>query len=76
MHPIKQLLQQEGRKLYWLADQTGYARSYVWSVLNGHFRPSSDFRRACSRVMGRPESELFTNIGPARPYRRQKREVA
>jgi transcriptional regulator with XRE-family HTH domain len=71
------MLQRDGKKILWLADQTGYGRSYVRSVLRGYFNPSASFRLACARVMGRPESELFLpSASSSRPYRRQKREVA
>lgn len=76
MHPIKEILRRDGRKLCWLAEKVGYNRRYVSAILNDQFNPSPQFKAACARVLGIPEGDLFLpRTGRVHKYREAKRRT-
>ncbi len=51
-----------------VAKQIGHNEHWVGRVLNGYGRPSPEFRRALSELLGVPESELFHDEFEPRPH--------
>jgi transcriptional regulator with XRE-family HTH domain len=47
------------------AQGTGYTRTWVSLVLNGHRRPSPEFRRKLAAYLDLPEAALFRDDEPA-----------
>lgn len=56
---LQAVLDQQERTASWLARKTGKSPSYVTRVLQGHRRPSEDFKARASEALGVPASLLF-----------------
>ncbi len=72
-HPIKGIMRNEGRKLAWLARETGYSNTYVIYALAGRWNPSHAFRQRCAEVLGRSIEDLFYETsGPVVPRKNEQ----
>ena len=56
---LRSVMEEQGRRHVWLAEQTGKSPSYVTRVMNGERNPSADFRAAAAKALDVAESELF-----------------
>jgi DNA-binding transcriptional regulator YdaS (Cro superfamily) len=56
---LKQILDHEGRRQSWLAEQIGVGRSVVCQWCSGHKQVPKDRRPQIARVLGRNEAEIF-----------------
>ena len=56
---LQAVLEQQERTASWLARRTGKSPSYVTRVLQGHRRPSEDYKARAAEALGVPESLLF-----------------
>lgn len=63
-HPARGILAVEGRLIRDVAWEAGYCPAYVGRVLARQLPLTAEFRRRLSRVLGRPESELFDSATP------------
>ena len=57
---IADLLETQGRSQVWLANITGYNRSYVSTLLNGSRPITDEFAQLAARYLGVPVSWLIS----------------
>ena len=57
--PLKQILESEGRKLTWLADQVGVQKSDVWRWVHGLHRPVEATQQRIADALGRHVDDVF-----------------
>lgn len=62
---LRTVMQRQGRRHVWLAEQTGKSPSYITRVLNGERNPSPEFRIAAAKALGMDERDLFEEAKPA-----------
>ena len=61
-HPLWHVLEHQGRKLWWLAQRTGYSESHLWALKAGKFPCTPDFRQKAAKALDLPEHVLFRPI--------------
>lgn len=57
--PLKRIMDEEGRRYSWLADELGVSRSRVREWLKGWHKPVQPRREEIARVLGRTVDELW-----------------
>jgi len=57
--PLKQELEQQGRRQDWLAREVGVNISTVWEWVHGIKKPSPDNQRKIAKALGRKLGDLF-----------------
>lgn len=60
----KQLIQEKGLKIGWLAQQCGVGRSYMGQVLSGQRTPSPTLIRLMAVKLNVDEAELLRDSAP------------
>lgn len=60
-----QVMEEQGRKATWLAEQTGFSSALISRVRNGERRPTTAFKRAVAKALEMDESELFPDAEQA-----------
>jgi transcriptional regulator with XRE-family HTH domain len=63
--PALAILRMRGHTNSEVAHATGYSRTWVGLVLNGHRQPSPEFRRKLAAFTDLPEVALFRSDEPA-----------
>ena len=56
---FRRVVEQQGRRKVWLAEQIGVSPSHVTRVMNGERTAGPDFRRRAAELLEVPEHELF-----------------
>ena len=59
--PIWAIMDDEGRRISWLAQRAGYTRVYLSYVKAGKRHGSARFRARCAAALGRSVAELFAD---------------
>ena len=54
-----QVMEEQGRKATWLAEQTGFSSALISRVRSGERRPSPAFKRAAAKALEMTVDELF-----------------
>ena len=64
---LRQVMEQQGRRHVWLAEQIGVSPSHVTRVMNGERVPGPDFRERAAELLGVTADELFpaAEVAPA-----------
>lgn len=53
-HKLRKVMDAQGRRADWLADQMEYHETHIYKVLNGHTPMSAKFAQKAARVLGVP----------------------
>lgn len=56
---LRRVMERQGRRHIWLAEQIGVSPSHVTRVMNGERVPGPEFRARAAEMLEVPESELF-----------------
>ena len=56
------LMNEQGRKATWLAEQIGYSSALISRIRSGERAATPDFRRKAAAALGVPEDELFPEV--------------
>lgn len=62
---IERILDQQGRNMTWLADQTEVSQSYAWRMIRGERPITDDFKKAAAKALGVPVDIVFPEPAPA-----------
>ncbi|HWT22400.1 MAG TPA: helix-turn-helix transcriptional regulator [Solirubrobacteraceae bacterium] len=66
--PLKQALDEDGRRQQWLADRLGVDKRQVWGWVHGLHVPADETQAAIAAALHRDVNELFP---PENPPERQ-----
>lgn len=61
---LRRIIEQQGRRHVWFAEQLGVSPSHVTRVMNGEREPGPEFRKKAAALLGVPEAELFPSEEP------------
>lgn len=56
---LREVMEQQGRKHVWLAEQTGVSPSLITRIMDGERTATPAFRREAAKALGVDEEELF-----------------
>jgi transcriptional regulator with XRE-family HTH domain len=62
---LRQVMEEQGRRHVWLAEQLGVSPSHVTRVMNGERTPGPAFRERAAAVLAVDEGELFADASAA-----------